>query len=259
MTLYVLCDNHARRFFPAEWGFSVLIQGSRSVLLDFGCSDTFLTNARRLQVDPLAADFFVLSHGHWDHGDGMVHLPRHKLICHPGAFIRRYNGERYVGLPLTREEAEDRFELILSKEPYWIDDDMVYLGEIPRSNDFESQTTVFTDAEGQPDFVPDDSGVAIKTDKGLVVISGCAHAGICNTIAHAMKVTGQEKVHAVLGGFHLKGNDSLTEKTIAYLADLDIPHIRASHCTQFPALVQFANRFGSLHSVPMASGEVIRY
>jgi 7,8-dihydropterin-6-yl-methyl-4-(beta-D-ribofuranosyl)aminobenzene 5'-phosphate synthase len=255
LTLSVLCDNHALRFFPAEWGFSLFIQGSRNVLLDCGASDLFVRNARRLGLDLSAADACVLSHGHWDHGDGLAYLPACKLFCHPDAFIRRYNGERYVGLSCTREQAAEKFDLILSGEPFWLDDDTVFLGEIPRRNDFEAQTTVFSDAEGRPDFVRDDSAVAVKTDRGLVVISGCAHAGICNTVAYAMEVTGQERVYAVLGGFHLKGDDDLTAATIAWLGEADIEIIRATHCTQFRALVQLADRFGSS---PMASGELIR-
>jgi 7,8-dihydropterin-6-yl-methyl-4-(beta-D-ribofuranosyl)aminobenzene 5'-phosphate synthase len=186
LTLSVLCDNHAQRFFPAEWGFSLFLQGSCNVLLDCGSSDLFLRNAGRLGLDLGSADVCVLSHGHWDHGDGLAFLPPGRLICHPEAFMERYNGERYVGLPFTLAKAEKKFDLVLSREPVWIDDDTVFLGEIPRVNDFEARTTVFSDAEGKPDFVMDDSAVAVKTDLGLAVISGCAHAGICNTVAYAM-------------------------------------------------------------------------
>ena len=87
------------------------------------------------------------------------------------------------------------------------------------------------------DFVEDDSGLVFKTDKGLVVISGCAHSGICNIIEYAKKTTGINKVYAVIGGFHLKGEDDLTTKTIEYLKTIDIEYLSTSHCTEFQLLL----------------------
>lgn len=100
----------------------------------------------------------------------------------------------------------------------------------------------------------DDSALVFKTGEGLVIISGCAHSGICNTVEYAKQVSGIDRVFAVLGGFHLKGGDRLTERTIDYLMKSNIESIRTSHCTQFDALVQFANAFGSK---PFASGMTI--
>lgn len=254
MKIYVLTDNHAQRGFAAEWGLSLYIEDNEKILFDFGDSDLYLKNAEKLGLDVLAADHFVLSHGHWDHGNGLRYLPNRPLICHPDSFIKRYRGTKYLGLPYTFDEAQERFRLILSSEPYKINDNTIFLGGIPRVTEFESKGTDQVKEDGSLDLVMDDSGIVIKTEKGLIVISGCAHAGICNTVEYAKKVTGIDKVYAVLGGFHLKGGDELTRKTIEYLKGLNIEMIRTTHCTAFPALVEFANAFGS---IPFASGQVL--
>jgi 7,8-dihydropterin-6-yl-methyl-4-(beta-D-ribofuranosyl)aminobenzene 5'-phosphate synthase len=249
-----LVDNHAQKVFRAEWGFSLYIEGSKNILFDFGDSDLYLENADQLGINVVNADYFVLSHGHWDHGNGLRYLPKRKLILHPGAFVKRYNEERFIGLPLSYEEAHARFDLIASTGPYKIDENITFLGEIPRETDFEAKSGPHVKEDGSWDPILDDSALAIKTKKGLVVISGCAHSGICNTIEYAIKVSGMDKVYAVLGGFHLKGEDEVTQKTVNYLKGKNIEKIAATHCTEFPALVEFANVFGSR---PLASGQVI--
>ena len=254
MKIYVLTDNHAQRQYAAEWGLSLYIECSTTLLFDFGNTDLFLKNAEKLGVDPLGAEHFVLSHGHWDHGNGLRYMPRRKLVCHPGVFINRYRGKNYLGLPFPENEMKEKFDFILTAEPFKLDESTFFLGEVPRRMDFESRSTDFIKEDGSMDLVMDDSGLAIKTEKGLVVITGCAHAGVCNTIEHAMDVCGDSRVYAVLGGFHLKGGDELTEKTIGYLKKKDIQYISTSHCTQFPALVQFANE---LNCTPYMSGEII--
>ncbi len=251
----VLTDNHAQRQFRAEWGLSFFIEtDSTKILFDFGDSDLFLKNASILGIDPFSADHYVLSHGHWDHGNGLRYTPSRKIICHPEAFIKRYRGERYLGLPYTREEAEEKFDLVLSDSFYRMTDDAFFLGEIPRQFDFENIVTDFAKEDGSMDPVMDDSGIALITEKGLVVISGCAHAGICNTVEHARKVTGVNSVHAVLGGFHLKGGDRQCRETISYLKRRDAEDVSTGHCTQFPALVDFANELGSR---PFMTGQII--
>lgn len=255
MKIHVLTDNHALRNFDAEWGLSFFIEAcGQTILFDYGNTDLYMKNAIKLGLDIFRADHYVLSHGHWDHGNGLRYLPHRKLICHPGSFIKRYRGDRYLGLPYTFEEAKERFELDLHDEPYEFAKDLFFMGTVPRVTPFESKGTDQVLENGELDLVEDDSGIVIKTEKGLVVISGCAHAGICNTIEHAKRFTGEDRIHAVLGGFHLKGGDDLTEKTINYLKRQDIDYISTSHCTRFPALVQFANAFGS---VPFETGQVL--
>lgn len=245
MKLTVLNDNAPGKNCLAEFGLSFLIEADKKILFDTGSSDIFLQNAQRLNISLDDLDAVVLSHGHWDHGNGLAHVKPNALICHPAVFTKRFNrkDQRYIGLNLSLEEVKGRFDLHTTSSPYYISKQIVFLGEIPRLNDFEKTPEHFTDANGIPDHIPDDSALAVKTNKGLVVVSGCAHSGICNTIEYAMKITGETKVLAVIGGFHLKADNEQMHKTVDYFKNLGIPQIHPSHCTALPALARFYDAF----------------
>lgn len=248
MKLSVLTENVANDRFLAEHGLSYLIEhNSAACLFDTGCSDVFLQNARRLSINLDSVDTVVLSHGHWDHGDGLAFIANKKLICHPNAFMKRYSkrGRDYVGLSLSKEEICSKFDVQTSAKPVWLSDSIVFLGEIPRIHDFESFSTPFADENGAEDFIPDDSAIAVATGKGLVVVSGCAHAGICNTIEHAKKVCGINAVYGVIGGFHLLRWDETAKMTFEYFIREKIAHVLPSHCTQLPVLARFHAEFGN--------------
>ncbi len=247
LTITVLTENVAGGRFGAEHGLSYLIEhDNQKILFDTGHSDLFIRNAKMLGYNlDSDVDTVVLSHGHWDHGDGLQHISGKTLVTHPSSFIKRYRktDHSYIGLSLKKEELERRFNLIVSKEPYRISDRIIFLGEITRINDFESQTTTFVVESGTPDFVPDDSAIAIKIGGELVVVTGCSHSGICNIVEYAMEVSGIRKVKAVVGGFHLKHNNLQTKKTIEYLRSLNIEHVHPSHCTELPAMAAFYDEF----------------
>jgi len=247
MKLTVLVENHAGAGFGAEHGLSYLIEvGEDKLLFDTGHSDLFLRNAQLLDIDLKSKiDTIVLSHGHWDHGDGLRYLEKKRLITHPATFMTRYrNGDHSnVGLELSRSDIENRFNLVTSEGPYSITPSILFLGEIPRSNDFESKNTSFIDHNDEEDFVPDDSGLAIIVDHQLVIISGCAHSGICNMVDYAEEVTGVRKIKAVVGGFHLKDQSLQLKKTIACLKEKQISMLFPSHCTELPALAAFYAEF----------------
>ncbi len=254
MKIYVLADNHASTKCKAEWGLSLFIESSKKILFDFGASDLFLQNAEKLKLNVNDADYFVLSHGHWDHGNGLAYLSDKKLVCHPEVFLKRYSGSRYIGLPFSYDKAQENFELITSTIPVKIDENITYLGEIPRITEFEGKNSVFKKEDGSVDNIRDDSALAITTEQGLVIITGCAHAGICNTIEYAKTISGVQKVYAVMGGFHLQGQDEVTSKTIEYLKGQKIQKIMPSHCTEFPALAEFYLKLGSS---PYKAGQII--
>jgi len=246
MKLSVLTENMASGHFLAEFGLSYFIEhGNKNILFDTGNTDVFLKNAEKLTIDIDTVDTVVLSHGHWDHGNGLKYLRNKKLVCHPDAFMKRYrkNSDTNIGLEISYEELNKKFELTLSRAPYHVSPKMIFLGEIPRSNSFEAQTTTFVDSTGEEDFIPDDSALAIIANDELVVISGCAHSGICNIVEYAKITTGIKKVKAVIGGFHLKENNWQTEKTIQYFRAQEIRNVLPSHCTQLPALAAFYNEF----------------
>ena len=228
--IYILCEDQAcmgfrDRIFMGGHGLSLFVRAEKDVLFDTGPSDVFRQNGSLLGIDPDQAHCVVLSHGHWDHTDGILHLERDsgpkKLVAHPGIFADRHKktGE-YNGIGPSREELETRFDLQLVREPLALTESLYFLGEIPRANDFESvSTTFFLRKEGKerPDFLEDDSALALATSKGCVVISGCAQAGICNTCEYAKKVTGQSHLHMVLRGFHLLEEGEQLEKTAGRL------------------------------------------
>lgn len=249
MKIAILLDNTAKEGFKFVHGFSAVVEADKKVLFDVGPNALFLENAKKMSISINAIDTVVLSHGHWDHGDGLKHISGKRLITHPDAFIKRFRERDHsiVGLEMKKDEIISHFQLQESKVPFWISNEMVFLGEIPRRNDFESQKTTFLLEDGKPDFVPDDSAIAIKSEKGLIVLSGCAHAGICNTVSYAKEVCSENKVYAVLGGFHLKEINQVFEKTVEYLKNEKIELLGATHCTSSEVQEEFEKYFKILN------------
>ncbi|TKG94701.1 MBL fold metallo-hydrolase [Puteibacter caeruleilacunae] len=245
MRLVVLADNVAGRRCIAEHGLSFYIEADKKILLDTGSSDLFMQNAQRLNIDVENVDAVVLSHGHDDHTGGLTYLNGLDVVAHSEVFMKRYRkrNKTPLHLPMSKEECSSRFNLTLSDKPLWLSEEIVFLGEIPRLNDFEAKETAFLDKEGNDDFVIDDSGIAVKTKKGLVVVSGCAHAGICNMTEYAKEVTGMDDVYAVVGGFHLMGNDELTSKTVDYFKQIGVEKVIPGHCTSFIAQQEIYQSF----------------
>lgn len=247
MKITILTENTAGGKFLAEHGLSYLIEiDDQKILFDTGHSDVFMKNARKLGIDiEKEVKTIVLSHGHWDHGDGLRFLQNKRLVAHPGAFIRRFGKKDFtlVGLSLSKKEIESRFDLTEGKAPVQVSDHLYFLGEIPRQNDYEAQSTSFVDDFRNDDFIPDDSALAAIVKKKLVVITGCSHSGICNIVEHAKKITGISTVEAVLGGFHLKEENEQTRKTVEYFKTNKIKQIFPTHCTELPALAAFYEAF----------------
>jgi len=249
MKLSVLTENTASGKFLAEHGLSYYIESDINILFDTGHSDGFLKNAKKLKIDIDRIKTVVLSHGHWDHGDGLRYISDKKLICHPDVFQKRYRkgDKENIGLELSFNELKNKFEILYTRLPFEISKNIIFLGEIPRLNSFESQTTSFVLENNTDDFIIDDSGLVIKMENEIVIISGCAHSGICNIIEYAKKITGINKIRAVIGGFHLKQINTQTKETIRYLKSQEIEELYPSHCTDLPALSAFYNEFGIKH------------
>ncbi len=247
MKLTVLTENVAGGEFLAEHGISYLIEiDNEKVLWDTGHSDVFLKNAEKLGIDiHKEVKKIALSHGHWDHVNGLQHLKDKILITHPSSFMKRFRKKdgSPVGPAPGKKKLQERFDFIETAAPYKITENLWFLGEIPRENDFESQNTSFVDQSGRKDFIPDDSALAAVIEGKLVVVTGCSHSGICNITEHAKNVTGISKIETVLGGFHLKYNDVQTQKTIEYFKKNAVKNVYPSHCTAFPALTAFYQNF----------------
>lgn len=247
MKLTVLVDNVAGGQFQAEHGLSYLIEiDEQKILFDTGHSDLFLKNANKLGIN-IDEDVktVVLSHGHWDHGNGLAHLSNKKIITHPAAFSKRYRKSDHspVGLNIEKDDLVPKFVIVTTKEPLEITENLWYLGEIPRLTNFEANKTSYLLDSGEDDFIMDDSALVANTKNGLIVISGCAHSGICNICEYAKKISGIKKIHSVIGGFHLKDKGEQSVKTLEYFEQNNIKRILPSHCTSLAAKALFSRQF----------------
>ena len=259
MKLSVLSEAQALKGFDSEHGLSFFLDvDGKKILFDTGASGIFRNNALKLGIDLNEVDAIVLSHGHWDHGNGLQHISGKTLICHPACFQKRYRkaGGENIGLVLSKKEIEKRFQLQTSAEPFQITEHLWFLGEIPRLINFERRETNYILEDGSPDLIPDDSGLACLTDRGLVVISGCAHSGICNMTEHAKEISGVNRVVNVIGGFHLRSLNDQTRNTVRWFRDAGISGVQASHCTMDEALEHFIREF---KSSSVKAGESYRF
>jgi 7,8-dihydropterin-6-yl-methyl-4-(beta-D-ribofuranosyl)aminobenzene 5'-phosphate synthase len=251
----------------AEHGFSVLIRvssGDKSscVLFDTGCSRTgIVENAERMGINLNEVEAIVLSHGHYDHFGGLAAAVKAigktdmPIIVHENMFRTRGSANakgsvrQYPDFPSEAELSPAM--LVSTKQPSLTTDDMVCVtGEIPRRTSFETgytQHKTFAGGAWKSDpLIMDERAVAIDIkDKGLVVVSGCAHAGIINTVTYAQQITGTRQVHAVIGGFHLAGKtfEHRVQPTIEELQRINPQLIVPSHCTGWKAMCAMAKAF----------------
>jgi 7,8-dihydropterin-6-yl-methyl-4-(beta-D-ribofuranosyl)aminobenzene 5'-phosphate synthase len=260
MKLTVLVDNNTYidHYFLAEPGLSIFIEdnGTR-ILFDCGYSDIFFHNARKMGIDLLFLDYLVFSHGHLDHTWGVNTLIRElnaaflqgrpykkpTVVAHPKTFISKIlEGIGEIGAITSKEKLELHFERNLSPLPVSLTDRLVYLGEIPRKNDFESLNPIGRrKGGGKADFVPDDTALAYRTDEGLVIITGCSHAGICNIVEHARTVCGEDRIIDIIGGLHLLNpSKEQLEGTLDYLKQLGLRQLHACHCTDLASKCSLA-------------------
>ncbi|MDY7019651.1 MAG: MBL fold metallo-hydrolase [Chloroflexota bacterium] len=264
MNIITLTENTAGNVgVLAEWGLSILVEvDGLNVLLDTGLSASVVHNASVLGIDLSIIDKIVISHGHTDHTGGLRQLLKTmrkevEVIAHPDIWDAKYSERAreglyvYAGIPFRREELEGLgASFTLTSEPVWISDRIVTTGEIPMLTDYEKidgNLHVRKEGEFHPDPLRDDLALAIKTEQGLVMITGCAHRGIVNTLLHAQKLTGIEAVDTVVGGTHLiRATEERVELTIAELKRFGIQRLGASHCTGFPATVRLAEEFGDI-------------
>lgn len=261
MRVTILADNYVASGdrLLAEHGLSLLVETEESkALLDAGQTDVCLQNAGRLGADLGGLRRVVLSHGHYDHGgalpallDGLGSL---EVLAHPDVFAAKYarrSGEedRYIGLAYDAEGLTRRGAVIrLESGPQEIGDEFLTTGAIPRTTRFEDANPAFqvkTEGNWEMDPLDDDQALVARTTEGLVVLLGCAHAGVINTLRQATSLTGDDRIRAVVGGLHLVGaSEERIEQTVAALRDLDVGTVAACHCTGFPAKTRLHAAFG---------------
>ena len=253
----------------AEHGFSALVtitKGERTtrVLFDAGITpDGMVENMRRLEIAPGEIDIVVLSHGHWDHTTGMhglaAALGRAELpvMIHPEFWTRRriaIEGREPLALPATSRGALKGagFEIVEREQPsFLLDGSLLVTGEIDRTTGFERGASPAHQAERpggwerDPLILDDQAIVAGVRGRGLVVLTGCGHSGLINTLRHVQRLTGEDHFHAVIGGFHLSGRyfEPIIAPTCDALAAIAPDYIVPTHCTGWRAIHAIAARF----------------
>lgn len=252
----LLVDGGVPDSIVAEHGFSAIVRTTKggeakTMLFDFGYSESGAArNARILHAATQEVEVMVLSHGHYDHFGGFENLTRMvnkkgvKLVVHPAVFKR----QRYIKVPpdlkvrlpaFTRERVEKAgIGLVETERPcLLLNGDVLFLGEIERKTEFEKGMPNACFKEGgveKWDPIEDDSSIAVNLKgKGLVILSGCAHSGIINTVNYARNVTGIDKVHVVMGGFHLSGPffEPIIGRTVEEIKKINPTYIIPCHCT----------------------------
>lgn len=242
LTLTLLIENSARDGLIAEHGLSVLIDHrGRRFLLDAGTSGIFAVNAERMGLDLSTVEAAFLSHGHFDHSDGLAALfavnPKASVFARCGVTAPEYHGERYIGVnPYLFQHHGKRFDL----------------SDAPRQ--------VFDGVWLIPDRIPHEQSVVLETADGLVILNSCCHAGADTVVGSVLAHFPGQPVRTLIGGFHLMGRDGVStmgpapEEILALgsrlFSDLKVAQVWTGHCTGTPAFellrAAFPNRVNSL-------------
>lgn len=243
----VLVENTAEKpELLAEHGLAYWIEsGSQRLLYDTGQGGVLVNNAYRLGISLSQVDVVVLSHGHYDHTSGLTDALRGNrtasIYLHPDAmnlkFARNNDGtSREIGIPQACKEELQRCRerLVMTEKPTLVANSFTVTGPVPRETEFENTGgPFFLDEQCQtPDPFMDDQAVFFESSLGTVVLLGCAHSGVINTLRYVRRLTGGRPIHAVLGGMHLVGaSPQRLERTIDELQKMNIDRLGPAHCT----------------------------
>jgi len=240
-----------------EHGLAFYIEAAdRRILFDTGQNLVIANNAEVLGIDLARIDTVVLSHGHYDHTSGLKTLLKcntgFTLYAHPDVFDAklREKGDdyKYIGIPVDREDLEQKGIIIqLNRGPVSIAPGITTTGEIPLDNDFEKVESIFYLEKGEDypaDTMADDRAMILDTEKGVVVLLGCTHRGVINTLDHVIQISGRSTIHAIMGGLHLgNASDEKLATVIEHLHAFGLEKIGVGHCTGYKAFAALACEF----------------
>jgi len=242
----------------AEHGLAYWIEhGDRNVLFDSGQGGVLAGNAYKLGVALRDLDTLILSHGHYDHTGGVAEALKAgrpvTIHAHPAAFARKFlrksdGTAREIGMPYLSAQAigNPRNRLLSTLGPTGVFDGLTATGPVARLTDFEDTGGPFflDEACVEPDPLEDDQSVFLDTAEGTVVLLGCAHSGVVNTLNTIRQLTDGRPIRAVVGGMHLVGaSPHRIERTIEEFRRLGVQRLAPAHCTGTPATVALWNAF----------------
>lgn len=273
MKLTVLLDNMVlpeseaseETALKAEHGSSFCIEtDGKKFLFDLGFTDLFATNASKLGFSLADVDAVIFSHHHYDHTGGIRTFlnisPCRQVIAHVDAVLEHSDGENFL------KDNRGRFQFAEVRSiPVSLTDNLIFLGEIPSSNDFEVRACwgkVVKGGVAIDDFCLDDSALIFRGAMGVVIITGCSHSGICNIVQYARKVAEQKwgltKIEAVVGGFHLiEKSQAFLNRVTETLQQIGATNLYPSHCTDLSARIAFARAGLTVH--PMGTGTRLEF
>ena len=254
----ILVDNRAQSNLKTEHGFSAWIEVQNyRILFDTGQGTTLLSHAAKLGCDLCLTDTLVLSHGHYDHTGAIAQVlkqnPAIKVYCHPKGVVSRYSirdrrAPKNISMPETDKSAilnmpPDQMHWVV--HPFWLHPALGLSGPIPRMHPLENVGgPFFLDPEGtRPDPIEDEMAMWIKSDNGLIILTGCCHAGLVNTVNYIRHVSAEQKIAALIGGFHLAhASPQRLEATCQALDEWNVTIIVPCHCTGMEAVTMMQYR-----------------
>ncbi|MDY6881126.1 MAG: MBL fold metallo-hydrolase [Thermodesulfobacteriota bacterium] len=270
----VIVENRAgKKDMIPEHGICFWLEtGSSYVIFDTGQGGTLVHNARIMGIPLEQVESVALSHGHFDHTGGLRILLQSsrnpKVYVHPAAFhpkfaCNEYGQSRSIGMPAMTEKSLRKLagEIIYTVGPTQITDSLFVTGEIPRITEFEDTGgPFFLDHGGtKSDLFPDDQALFFESSKGTVVLLGCAHAGVINTLLYIQQLTHGKPIHAVMGGMHLlSASPKRMENTIQSLTHMNPDLVGPAHCTGKEATIELREVF-SEEFFPCLAGTSIEF
>lgn len=246
-----------------EHGFCVFVETENgNFLFDTGKGKTVVHNAHVYNKNLNRIGKIVLSHNHGDHTGGLLEVlsgVKQKPIdvyAHEDLFLYRFkkkqNTDEYQGIPFARGHLERMgARFVFNREYAEIQAGIFLTGEVPRKTPFEKADMenrfMIRDGEVVPDTIEDDQSLVIHTDQGLLIVLGCAHAGIVNVVNYVLEKTGRQDIFAIIGGTHIgfSGETQLSE-SIAALKAYNIRHLVPSHCTGPLAIARMKQAFDDI-------------
>ncbi|MBN2751589.1 MAG: MBL fold metallo-hydrolase [Rhodospirillaceae bacterium] len=270
----LIVENAEREGFVSEHGLALWLDTPQgAILFDTGQGKALIPNAERLNIDIAQAHFLVLSHGHYDHTGALDQaLGKNDslmLVHHPEVFRTRYSlrpneAPRDISIPAAAAAAIRALppqRVCSSRGPVELVADVGTTGEVPRANTFEDVGgPFFLDKEGKtPDDIPDDQSIWVLTEKGLVVICGCAHSGVVNTVHQARRITGEHRVAGLIGGFHLNAaSENRLRETARVLLDWNVGFVAPCHCSGSSAITYLRTVLGNRVKAP-GPGDTLKF